>query len=69
MCLVIMHSSMLMHLNMHPVSPFEYSSIDVCLCSWGCLPGCIGVRRVLFVGPRDGDVTPSFFNTMKIGNE
>ena len=28
-----------------------------CICSWGCLPGYCGVRRVLFAGLRDGDVT------------
>ena len=33
-------------------------SIDVCSCSWGCLPVCIGVGRVLFAGRRVGDVTP-----------
>ena len=28
-----------------------------CICSWGYLPGYCGVRRVLFAGLRDGDVT------------
>ena len=28
-----------------------------CLCSWGCLPICFGVRRVLFAGLSDRDVT------------
>ena len=28
-----------------------------CICSWGCFPGYCGVRRVLFAGLRDGDVT------------
>ena len=46
-----------MHPVMHYVQAFNFS-IDVCPCSWGCLPVCIGVGRVLFAGRRDGDATP-----------
>ena len=55
--LKIMHLCMLVCLAFLLCLSFFNFSIDVCLCSWGCLPGCIGVRRVLFASLRDGEVT------------